>query len=507
MTNVLDYLESSARRFPDKVAVLDQTDVRTYAQLETDARRIGAALAQHTPPRSPVIVYMEKCPRALTAFMGAVYAGCFYVYISPEQPEPRLRQILDAVRAACAITEPELAGQLAGAGFAGRTLPYTDAVNTPEDSAVLARIRAQALDTDPLYCNFTSGSSGTPKGVLVGHRSVIDFMNYFPALFHIGENDVIGNQAPFDFDVSVKDIYSTLKTGATMVIIPRRLFSIVTELLDYLCKHRVTTLIWAVSALCMVAQFRGLTYRVPKTVDKILFSGEVMPVKFLQMWRDKLPDAAFYNLYGPTEITCNCTYFPIVRDFAQEEKLPIGKPFPNERVFLLDEADKLVTAENTPGELCVAGTALALGYYNNPEQTRRAFVQNPLNTAYPETIYRTGDLAFYNTDGDLCFCGRRDFQIKYMGHRIELEEIEAALNKFADVERACCVFDEKRGRLTAFYTGTADSVQLKVHLHEQLPAYMVPAVFRQLEQLPMTANGKIDRRLLLAMSGEKHAAK
>ena len=502
MRNILEYLEHSAQMFPDKAAVLDQTDMRTYSQLICDARCIGTAISQIAPPRAPVVVYMDKSPRALTAFLGVVHAGCFYVFISPDQPVQRLRQILVTAQAACAITEPGLSDKLTEAGFSAPVVFFEEAVNTQPDCALLSRIRAQALDIDPLYCNFTSGSSGTPKGVLVSHRSVIDFMDVFPDMFHITSEDVIGNQAPFDFDVSVKDIYSTLKTGATMVIIPRRLFSIVTELLDYLCRHRVTTLIWAVTALCMVAQFRGLSYRVPKSVSKILFSGEVMPEKYLRMWQDCLPDASYVNLYGPTEITCNCTFFRVPCPLPAGEKLPIGQPFPNERVFLLDGQDRLVDAENTPGEICVSGTALALGYLNNPEQTARAFVQNPLNTSHPEIIYRTGDLAYYDSAGNLCFAGRKDFQIKYMGHRIELEEIESAINSLPQVRRACCVFDAERSRLTAFYAGEGTPAQLKIQLHDRLPAYMIPSVFRQLPELPVTANGKIDRRLLASMGGE-----
>jgi non-ribosomal peptide synthetase component F len=324
-------------------------------------------------------------------------------------------------------------------------------------------------------------------------------MEYFPALFHITKEDVIGNQAPFDFDVSVKDIYSTLNVGATMVIIPKKLFSMPARLLDYLCDHQVTTLIWAVSALCLVSQLKGFTYKVPALVSKVLFSGEAMPVKQLNIWRKYLPDASYVNLYGPTEITCNCTYYEIDREFTDDEKLPIGKPFPNEKVFLLDENDKQVTQNGILGELCVAGTALALGYYKNPGQTKRAFVQNPLNPHYPELIYRTGDLAFYDEYNKLYFAGRKDFQIKHMGHRIELEEIEMALNGYSLIERACCVFDAQKNKITAFYVGTMEGKEISGKMRETLPVYMIPTVFHSLPELPITANGKVDRKKLLEM--------
>lgn len=503
MTNVLEYLEHSARVCPDKTALVDPNGTCTYAQLEECSRAVGSALAGYTAPGAPVVIWMEKSIPAVSAFMGCVYAGCFYVYLSPDQPKNRGERILSVAQARLVITTRELLPKWQEMGLGGEVLLYEDLAAQRSDDARLAAIRARSRDVDPLYCNFTSGSTGTPKGVVVSHRSVIDFMNFFPELFDITGEDVLGNQAPFDFDVSVKDLYSAFKTGATLVLIPRKMFSVVTELLDYLCEHRVTTLIWAVSAFCLVAQFRGFTYKVPESVNKVLFSGEQMPAKFLSQWQHYLPKAAFVNLYGPTEITCNCTYYRVDHPVEEGEKLPIGQSFPNERVFLLDGEDHEVTEPNVQGELCVAGTALALGYWNAPEQTAKAFVPDPLNPHYPEIIYRTGDLAFYREDGLLSFAGRKDFQIKHMGHRIELEEIETAVNSEAGVERCCCVYDQERSRITAFYVGAPEPRELKKSLYEQLPAYMIPGSFRKLDELPVTANGKLDRRLLLDMAGRK----
>ncbi len=307
---------------------------------------------------------------------------------------------------------------------------------------------------------------------------------------------MIGNQAPFDFDVSVKDIYSALKTGASVQIIPKRIFSFPTQLLDYLCEKRITTLIWAVSALCIVSELKGFSYRVPDTVNKVLFSGEVMPVHHLNIWRQFLPDAMYVNLYGPTEITCNCTYYVIDREFEPGETIPIGRPFQNEKAFLLDEEDRLVEQPRIRGEICVSGTALSLGYYNNREQTEKAFVQNPLNRQYSETIYRTGDLGYYNEQGELCYATRKDFQIKHMGHRIELGEIEKAMEKAGNVSRVCCVYDEISGKIIAFYEGTAEKRAIVKELRELIPAFMIPNVFCRKEGLPITKNGKIDRAAL-----------
>ncbi len=499
MKNILEYLEHSAAIHPDKIAVLDPEKNATYEELLNNARRIGSFLSEQEVPQSPVAVFMDKSVEALTTFMGIVSAGCFYISINMDQPPSRIRQILETSNAGSIITLGTDTNVIKEAGYLGKCFDYHHMIKHEISVDALAKIRENFLDIDPLYCNFTSGSTGIPKGVLVSHRSVIDFMEYFPSLFHITEEDMIGNQAPFDFDVSVKDIYSTLKMGATMVIIPKKMFSIPTLLLDYLCEQKVTTLIWAVSALCLVSQLKGFTYKIPDQVNKVLFSGEAMPVKQLSTWQKYLPNARYVNLYGPTEITCNCTYYEINREFQAEEKIPIGKPFPNEKVFLLDEENKQVTMPGINGELCVSGTALALGYYKNPEQTKRAFIQNPLNQNYLELIYKTGDLAFYNEDKNLCFAGRKDFQIKHMGHRIELEEIEMAINSFSPIERACCVFEEKRNRITAFYVGSMEGKELSEQMRKSLPSYMIPTAFRTLTEFPITPNGKIDRKKLLEM--------
>lgn len=497
-TSVLEYLEESAQNYPDKIAFADENASCTFKELENTARQIGTALAGYFAPRNPIPVFMEKSVETIGVFMGAVYAGCFYVLIDTKQPASRVSQILDILQSNIIITSEKYLKDLEKIGFQGKTLMVSELQAEPENKNVLDKIRAQAVDMDPLYGIFTSGSTGVPKGVVVGHRSVLDFIDCFTELFHISERDVLGNQAPWDFDVSVKDIYSGLKTGATVQIIPKQLFSFPTKLIDFLIEKEVTTLVWAVSALCIISTLNGFEYKVPDKIRKILFSGESMPVKHLNIWKKYLPDTMYVNIYGPTEITCNCTYYIVDREFQPGDVLPMGKAFPNEKVFLLDEENHLVEEKNQNGEICVAGSSLALGYYRNPEQTAKAFVQNPLNDRYLEPIYRTGDLAYYNDLGELCFATRKDFQIKHMGHRIELGEIEAAMDKISEIVRSCCIFDGAKSKIVAFYEGDVERKVLVRELRKYLPAFMIPNVFRQVDHMPLTKNGKIDRKMLMA---------
>lgn len=513
--NILELLERSAERFPDRPAFGDPEKDITFRELVRKARAAGELLAADVPSESPVAFYLEKSVDAVTAMFGAVYAGGFYSFIDVRQPAARAQKVLDVLEPAVLITDEENAEKAEELSFGGRKILLKELLEQagrtlsgqkeplPPLSPVLARIRSAMADTAPLYVNFTSGSTGTPKGVAVCHRSVIEFIAHFAPLFQVTEEDIFGNQAPFDFDVSVKDIYSGLYTGAKVQIIPREYFSNPTQLMDYLCEKKTTILIWAVSAMCFVSIMNALDYRIPETVRAVGFSGEVMPIKQLNVWKKYLPDAMYVNLYGPTEITCNCTYYILDpgKEYGLEEVIPAGTAFENEKVFLLDEENQEVDPSDLSGEgeICVGGTCVALGYYRDPERTAAAFVQNPLNDRYPERIYRTGDIGRYDADGNLVYVSRKDFQIKHLGHRIELGEVEADTMARDGVSRACCIYDAKKKRLILFYTGERDKKDLEKELKEVLPPFMVPNKTIRLEEMPLNKNGKIDRHALEAI--------
>ena len=496
MKNILEQLEYTAVRFADKVAVDDGEVSYSWQELLDLSKRVGSALAKPGREGRPIAVVMDKRADTLAAFFGIVYAGGFYVLVNPEYPNVRIEKILETLQTDTVVLEPKYKDKIRACGYAGEVLEIDAAKAHELREDLLSGIRARATDKDILYGIFTSGSTGVPKGVIVSHRAVIDFIGYFTELFGFSEDDIIGNQAPLDFDVSVKDIYASIFTGAKLVLIPKHMFSMPPALLDFLCEKRVTSLTWAVSALCIVTTLRGFEYRIPSDVKRVLFSGEVMPYKHLHTWREALPKAEFVNLYGPTEITCNCTYYRVRGDEEPDTALPVGRAFPNRRVFLLDEENHEVTEPGENGEICVAGSSLAAGYYNNAEATEKSFVQNPGNSSYPERIYRTGDNGYWNKDGELCFLGRRDFQIKRMGHRIDLEEILLTIENADAVARACCIYGESENKLVAFYVGTADKKTIRRDIREQMPGFMMPDKFFQVEEMPLTKNGKIDRTAL-----------
>ena len=222
-----------------------------------------------------------------------------------------------------------------------------------------------------------------------------------------------------------------------------------------------------------------------------------MPNKQLNVWRTCYPQAVFVNLYGPTEITVDCTYYVVERPFQDHEPLPIGIPCRNTEVLVLNDKDVPV-GKGESGELCVRGSSLALGYWKDPEKTGRVFTQNPLQNNYPERIYRTGDIVYYNDQGEIMFLGRKDNQIKHLGHRIELGEIETVAQSLAQVDHACAVYDRVREEITLFYQSGdfLEAAELRRQLAQLLPRYMIPAKVKIMRELPFNANGKVDRTML-----------
>lgn len=497
--NVVDYLENTCMKFPNKIVCGDDTQEITYQELWDRSDDVAALLMRHVRVRNPVPIMMKKSCKTLIVMWGIIKTGGCYVMIDPMLPEERINNILRVLDVDTVIADDDrVADKFSGLNV----LMYREFCQFSNDKECVRRRIQEICDIDPLYIMFTSGSTGMPKGVAVSHRSVIDFIDHFTEIFGITDKDIIGNQAPWDFDVSVKDIYSAIKTGGRIQIIAPKYFSFPTQLMDLLEEKEVTVLIWAVSALCIVSSRGGFDYKRPSCIQKVIFSGEVMPIKQFNIWKGNYPNALFVNVYGPTEITCNCTYAILDREYREDEILPIGKSFPNERVYLVSEEEQLITTEQAGkvGEICVAGTAVALGYYNNKDESVANFVQNPFVTQYGEKMYRTGDLGYYDKEGSLFFVSRKDFQIKHLGHRIELSEIERAVNAIDGVRMSCCIYYDDE--IVSFVAGDVNVKSINRELRSKLPTYMFPKQYVVLEDMPLNAHGKIDRNRLVSLLNE-----
>lgn len=492
LRNVLEYMMESVKQFPDKVAFSNGQEELTFSELYRQSRSIGTFLHNNSVYKEPVVIFMNKHPNMVAAFLGTIAGGDYYVPIDSEMPEVRIQLILQNVKSKIMICDEDTVDIARTFSFDGMIVTYKEICETQVDETALNKIYEKSLDIDPIYVVFTSGSTGIPKGVAACHRCVIDYIETISEALGFDNDSVFGNQSPLYVDACIREIFPTLKFGATTYLIPKEKFSFPIHLVEFLNEHKINTVCWVVSALTMISTFGTFKTIAPEYLRLVAFVSEIFPIKQFNKWKEVLPNARFINLYGPTEGTGVCCYYEVDREFALDEIIPIGKPFSNREIILLNEKNEQV-AYGEPGEICIRGTNLTLGYYNDWERTGAAFVQNPLNPYYPEIIYKTGDLGKYNDRGELEFISRKDFQIKHMGHRIELGEIEVNVNMLDAIHIASCIYDKTKNRIVLYYVGEMEVKDLANILKEKLPRYMIPNNIFRLEEMPLTANGKIDR--------------
>ena len=496
MINVLEMLEKTTCEYGSKTAFADSDVQVSYQEAVDLARRIGSGLAERGTTRRAVAVLVPKGVKALISFFGVVYSGNFYVPIDTEMPVERMTLIFETLQPVYIIVDEKTQDMDLGQ-YNEKKIGYTQMTDGTENRDLLDKIRRNAIDTDPVYALFTSGSTGVPKGVIVCHRSIIDYSEWCVKTFDLSAETIFGNQTPFYFSMSVLDIYATICSGAALFVIPKVLFTFPMNLLEFLNENKINTIYWVPSALCLITKFNMLSAVELPFLKKILFAGEVMPTKHLNIWRKYLPNALYANLFGPTEITDIGIYYIVNREFRDDEPVPIGNACRNVDVFVLDENNELITEQDIPGELYYRGSYLAHGYYNNWDKTEEAYVQNPLNTAYPEIVYKSGDLVQWNEYGELVYVSRKDFQIKHMGYRIELGEIENAAGAFLQVDRCAAVYDTQKDEIVLFYEGNkCEEEILKEYMKNKLPIYMMPQKLQKMKRLPLNENGKIDRKEL-----------
>lgn len=490
------YLDRSAEIYPDSIALDDAINTYTYSQLRRKAHLWATAIASRvSSQRTPIAIVLPRSADCIVAFMAVLYTGNFYVMLDTQMPSSRLVKILKSLSPSLILTKREVRKLCSSAEAEEENLLYLDEISGI--SAPPHEKYAHTVDTDPLYLIFTSGSTGTPKGVVVPHKAVMGYVDWALECCGFTHEDHVGHVLPFHYVAADKAIYPSFAAGARLTVISQETYQNPAHLMEFLKREQITSLDWVPSGLGMTADMGLLANADELSLRRVMFAGEVMPMRVLDAWRKALPKADFYQSYGASEARAVMQY-KIERSFAETDSLPLGFPRPNTGALLIDEQGRLIEKKGVVGEIYLYGSPLALGYWGDPEKTAAAFVQNPLHNSYSDRMFRTGDLAMYNEFGELVYQGRSDSRIKHLGHRIELREIEVAASRIDGFRRVCVQYDAENKQIILFYE--ADEIRspndIRAQLREWLPRHMLPLRYIGFGQFPQTPTGKIDRMAL-----------
>lgn len=496
--SIIEYFKDTAERYPENIAVSDEQSSYTYKEIAEISGCIATEIAKTGIHKKPVVILSKRDIKLPAAMLGVLSSGNFYVVLDYESPSNRIEKILNTLSPAAIIYEKELENNIISIDTGIRKLCFEDITEKHIFKQELIDFLQQEISSsDIAYILFTSGSTGTPKGAVVTHMNVICYISWFIKCFGIDNTTKFGSQTSLYFSMSVSDFYGSIFTGATYNIIPKEYFTFPAKLISFLDERKINTLYWVPTAMGLVAKFDLFRYSLPHYLQKVMFAGEVMPCKYLNYWKKYLPDVLYANLFGPTETTDICAYYKIDRNFSDSDILPIG--------FACDDCELIIINENGKpaqtgelGELYVKSSFVVKGYFRNKEKTEEAFIQNPLHNDYPDIVYKTGDLVHKNEKGELIYSGRKDFQIKHLGYRIELSEIESVLNTIDKVELTVCFYDKNSDSILLAYESLKKSDEdIKDAAEHMLPYYMRPTKFMRFSVFPKNQNGKIDRKEIL----------
>ena len=491
----LNILRHWAEVQPDKVVFKEAgKEGVTYKEFYRQVCNIASGLLRlfaGKMPEAPIAVAVDRDVRSLASMFGVCAAGGWYVPMDCGLPADRAELLLSVCAPAALLYPSE-----------NDPFPHTDVqklfANTAEDCD--GREFPLREETLPMFGIFTSGSTGVPKLVVKDGRGIRKFIEDYCSTFAFASEEVFGNQIPFYFDASTKDIFAAVYLGATCVILPQKAVFIPVHLIQMLNDEKVSTFVCVPSVMSVAARFEAFSAMKPATLNNVLFVGERMPVRHLNYWRAELPRVRFVNLYGSTEVAGNSCFYVVDREFGDDEILPNGRPFNTARIFLLDSNG----AEAEEGEICVAGDGLAVGYYNDQEKTDAVFRKERL-AAYTGRIYHSGDYGRVNARGEYICVARKDAQIKHMGHRIELGDIEVCASALDYVAECCCLYAAVAEKIILFCACSEENrKRLRKDLSAKLPKYMLPHDYVCFSELPHNRNGKLDRAGLLQGWIEKH---
>ena len=510
-TSIFEHFVETCEQKPHGIAIIDGEESITFSMLSTEVLRISNLLSKNDLKRNSVVgVYLNKSFKLIAADLAIGSLSCAYMNLDPQGPVERTKKIAVTVKPSIIITDTggaiKLTNSIIGVpiividpSLVSR-IKHDDCVDSNIKN--LKEIATRVIDTDPHCVINTSGSTGIPKSVILNHRGFIDFVSWACSSIGFPDKVVIGSLSPSVFDIFSFELCMLALMGSCISLIDEKLAAYPIRILEDLERKKISFVFWVPTIMVNIANLGLLEKFNLESLKLIWFAGEVFPGPAFNVWFKSLPGRVFVNLYGPIEITLDCSYHIVKSEIKSGCSIPIGRPCRNKEIILLTDSGSLAN-EGEIGEICVRGTGLAMGYLNNPVKTSSAFVQNPLNDAYPELIYKTGDLACLE-DGILWFKGRKDSLIKHMGYRIELGEIESCiLSSLDDIKNVYVIYNESSKEILAIIEANSHEVvdRIRPAMSQLLPKYMLPRRYEVISEMPMNKNGKIDRLRLKELYG------
>lgn len=496
--NIADKFVETANLYHDKIAVIYNDREMTFSEIKKMSNIIAWTVHSKVNKISPIAVFISSKADVVVSDLGIILAGKFFMNLDVSTPIDRIKKIIIQTNPALILVDKN--NESCIKSITNEYLVFEDIINSQfnyEDFSI-EKFRRNTIDSEPFCIINTSGTTGVPKSVVLSHRSFINFVNWAYSVYGFSYRERIASLSPVVFDIYVYELCMMIFHGATLILIPSTMAIFPYKMLMYLEKQEPTFLFWVPTIMVNIANrdmLSGFDFRLIKNV---WFAGEVFPTKQYNYWHKMLPTAQFTNLYGPIEITVDCTYYIIDHEIDDNEEIPLGYSCNDANVFILNDRDTIADI-NEEGEICVRSSSLAMGYYNDEKNTLEHFVQNPLQHNYPEIIYRTGDIGLVDDRGLIMFKGRKDTLIKHMGYRIELNEIEhIIISVLRLVDNGCSIYDANRKVIIFIYEAESEiaPATFKKQLSKKLPKYMIPTVYIRMSTLPRNTNGKIDRARL-----------
>ncbi|HEV2800034.1 MAG TPA: amino acid adenylation domain-containing protein, partial [Pyrinomonadaceae bacterium] len=477
----------------------------TYAELEAQAERIARLIRERKLEKEATIaVISERVPEVLACLLACLKTNTSYLPISRTYPRERVREILSDARVKLALTFRAYADDADGTDAEVILLDETQAPRDEAERQPVSDIETHACGR--AYIIYTSGSTGRPKGVMVERGGMLNHLLAKVSALELTPSDVVAFNAPVSFDISIWQMLAPLSAGAAVRFVSEAGSADPARLIEEIVVGGVTVFETVPSMLGAMLDTPECSRLNESKLRWLISNAEALPPGMCRRFQEKFPSIRLLNAYGPTECSDDVTHFEIIAP-ADYEIVPIGSPVRNTQLYVLDAAGRICPA-GAAGELYIGGAGVSRGYAGRPDLTAERFVPDAFGTLPGARLYRTGDVVRWRADGRLEFLGRQDQQVKLRGYRIELGEIEAALSTHTGVRQCAVVVAHVAGAqtLVAYFAGEADTAALKEHAAQQLPSYMIPQRFIRLDALPLTTNGKVDRKALPAPDTTEDAA-